>query len=131
VSTEDREDLLDVGLNAADFTSNEHYKHYIKSDELAVRMLTLRSRSVLLELEKMYVNSEIPKLRPTAYVSGMIDPIVNLADARRNFLLITGGRGHMFQFPVDKHYLFFTPARTQIVNWASSYARTNGYNQHA
>ncbi|MDH6112522.1 alpha-beta hydrolase superfamily lysophospholipase [Kitasatospora sp. MAP12-15] len=131
LAAEQRTDLWDAGLQSADFTDHPKYREYIDQDDLATRYLTLRSRRTLLELEDRYLNSSrvLPGV-PTAYVSGLVDPVIDLASARHAFNELVDGRGSLLQFPTDKHYLFYTDVRAELVNWASAFTMIPALQHH-
>ncbi|MBD8452404.1 alpha/beta fold hydrolase [Serratia rubidaea] len=119
---EDSMELWDAGLHSADFTDYPQYRDFIDTDDLAIRKITKRSRRSLAEVERMYVNAqgELPPV-PMAYVSGTTDPIIDLKSAQAAFLKMTDSRGTILTLPTNKHYLFYTPVRRELVDWASSF----------
>ncbi|MFE9427491.1 alpha/beta hydrolase [Kitasatospora sp. NPDC006697] len=122
----------DAGLRSEDFTDEARHRHFIDHDDLAVRQLTRRSRAVLLGLEQRYLDSDrvLPPV-PAAFVSGIADPIIDLADARGTFLRMTGAHGALLQFATDKHYLFYTDVRARLVDWASTFTLLQGLDRDA
>lgn len=122
----------DAGLRGADFTSEARYRDFIEHDDLAVRRLTSRSRAVLLQLESLYQRParELPPAS-TAYVSGTSDPIIDLDSARAAFRRLTGAQGMLLEFPTDRHYLFYTDVRAQLVDWASTFTLLQGLDRDA
>ncbi|MEY9847846.1 alpha/beta hydrolase [Streptacidiphilus sp. MAP5-3] len=122
----------DAGLRAEDFTDDARHRHFIDHDDLAARTLTRRSRAVLLDLERLYVRPQraLPPV-PSAYVSGVRDPIVDLDDARAAYRRMTGAHGELIQYPTDKHYLFYTDVRAKLVDWASTFTLLQGVDRDA
>ncbi|GAA5028144.1 alpha/beta fold hydrolase [Streptomyces siamensis] len=120
----------DAGLKSADFTDDPAYRHFIDHDDLAVRQLTRRSRATLLALERLYLAPGRAETRfpdvPAAFVSGLSDPIVDLDATRRVFHDLFPGRGLTLQFPTDRHYLFYTDVRDDLVDWTSAYTLLQG-----
>ncbi|MBN0046121.1 alpha/beta fold hydrolase [Streptomyces actuosus] len=118
----------DAGLKSADFTADPRYRDFIDHDDLAVRSLTRRSRAVLLALEARYMAPDRPRPpdAPTAFVSGLTDPIVDLEATRGVFQELFDGRGLVLQFPTDRHYLFYTDVRDGLVDWASTHTLLQG-----
>ncbi|WP_413439240.1 alpha/beta hydrolase [Sulfuriferula sp. GW1] len=132
LASDSSDDLWDANLEPTDFTNIERYLSYIKNDQLAIRYLTRRSRSVLWHLEEHYVTpGALVCRKPTVFISGTEDPVINLASARDGYRQVSGGEGMILQLPADKHYLFFTEARSQLVNWTSCYVLSRGYHGHA
>ncbi|WNI16056.1 alpha/beta fold hydrolase [Actinacidiphila sp. ITFR-21] len=124
-------ELWDAGLRAADFTADPKYQRFIEHDDLATRQLTRRSRRTLLELEGLYMSPRrTPPAVPTAFVSGIKDPIVDLGDAHATFIKVTDGRGLIIQLPTDRHYLFFTGVRDYLIDWSSTFVLMQGLEQH-
>ncbi|MFJ6721720.1 MULTISPECIES: alpha/beta hydrolase [unclassified Streptomyces] len=125
-------ELWDAGLRSADFTDEARHRHFIDNDDLAVRLLTRRSRATLLQLERMYTVPQrtLPSV-PAAFVSGISDPIVDLDDAQRTFLRMTASDGALIQFATDKHYLFYTDVRARLVDWASAFTLLQGLDRNA
>ncbi|MFF2079102.1 alpha/beta hydrolase [Kitasatospora sp. NPDC058162] len=117
----------DPGLRSEDFTDDPRHRHFIDHDDLAVRTLTRRSRAVLLGLEELYLRPRraLPPV-PSAYVSGVRDPIVDLDDARAVYRRMTGANGALVQLATDKHYLFFTDFRARLVDWVSTFTLLQG-----
>ncbi|MEU1034643.1 alpha/beta fold hydrolase [Streptomyces mirabilis] len=132
LAAETGQEPWDAGLRAQDFTDEARHRHFIDHDDLAVRELTRRSRGVLLDLERLYMRPgrALPAV-PAAYVSGISDPIIDLDDARRTFLGMTGSHGALIQFATDKHYLFYTDVRARLVDWASTFTLLQGLDRHA
>ncbi|MEV7512188.1 alpha/beta fold hydrolase [Streptomyces sp. NPDC089922] len=125
------EEPWDAGLLARDFTDEPRHRHFIDNDDLAVRRLTRRSRAVLLELERMYLEPvHTPPSVPSAFVSGITDPIVDLDDAQRTFLRMTASDGALIRFATDKHYLFYTDVRARLVDWASAFTLLQGLDRN-
>jgi alpha-beta hydrolase superfamily lysophospholipase len=109
----------DAGLRADDFASEQHYVRFINEDELATRTLTCRSRKNVLELEQRYLSMSWQCKKPTVYISGYQDSVVDLTSALQVFRKLTNGHGASIQLPTDKHYLFFTEVRYSLVEWVS------------
>ncbi|MFI6338502.1 alpha/beta hydrolase [Streptomyces sp. NPDC050535] len=132
LAAERGQELWDAGLKATDFTSDPAYQHFIDHDDLAVRQLTRRSRATLLALERLYLYPErqLPQV-PAAFVSGHTDPIIDLDATRRVFHQLVPGRGLAVQFPTDRHYLFYTDVRDDLVDWASAYTLLQGVDRDA
>ncbi|WP_410534779.1 alpha/beta hydrolase [Streptomyces sp. KL2] len=118
----------DAGLRSSDFTADPRYRDFIDHDDLAVRSLTRRSRAVLLALEARYMTADRPKPpdAPTAFVSGLTDPIVDLEATHRVFQNLFDGRGLILKFPTDRHYLFYTGVRDSLVDWTSTHTLLQG-----
>ncbi|MGW1074432.1 alpha/beta fold hydrolase [Streptomyces sp. NPDC002537] len=125
-------ELWDAGLKSSDFTDDAKYRHFIDHDDLAVRRLTRRSRATLLGLEQLYMEPrrELPDV-PTAFVSGLSDPIVDLGAAHRVFTKMVSDRGMIIQFPTDRHYLFYTDVVGSLVDWASAHTLLQGLSRDA
>ncbi|MFB8030356.1 alpha/beta hydrolase [Streptomyces sp. NPDC056465] len=123
----------DAGLEAADFTDEAKYRHFIDHDDLAVRQLTRRSRAVLLDLERRYLapGRVRPQVPAATFVSGMTDPIVDLDAAHSVFQDLVAGRGAIMKFPTAKHYLFYTDVSGDLVDWTSTYTLLQGLNRGA
>ena len=132
LAAETSEELWDAGLKSEDFTDIAKHRHFIDHDDLAVRKLTRRSRTALLELEKLYMAPErdLPAV-PAAFVSGIGDPIIDLGDTHRTFLKMTAGQGALIQFATRKHYLFYTDVRARLVDWASAFTLLQGLDRNA
>ncbi|WP_406149311.1 alpha/beta hydrolase [Streptomyces sp. NBC_01012] len=133
LAADSSEQLWDAGLDSADFTDQAKYRHFIDHDDLAVRKLTPRSRAVLLELERRYlepgpVRNQVPA---ATFVSGMTDPLVDLDAAHSVFQDVVGGRGAIMKFPTDKHYLFYTDVAGDLIDWTSTYTLLQGLNRGA
>ncbi|MET9426845.1 MULTISPECIES: alpha/beta fold hydrolase [unclassified Streptomyces] len=119
-------ELWDAGLKSQDFTDDPRYRHFIDHDDLALREITRRSRATLLGLERLYLDPHHPDRRelpeiPAAFVSGLTDPIIDLDDTHRVFNRMVSDRGMIIKFPTDRHYLFYTDVRDDVVDWASAY----------
>ncbi|ASU78665.1 hydrolase [Actinopolyspora erythraea] len=127
IAADRSQQLWDAGLNTEDFTDDARYRDFIDNDDLAIRRLTRRSRATLLELERKYLNPrrELPGV-PTAFVTGTSDPIIDLDRSYETFSKMVSGRGTVLRFPTDKHYLFFTEVRDELVDWASTYTLLRG-----
>lgn len=123
----------DAGLRASDFTDDIRYRHFIDHDDLAVTGLTARSRAVLLELERRYLQGEGPTREVPAptFVSGTTDPVVDLNAARGVFQELVSGRGTEVRFPTDKHYLFYTGVSDDLVDWTSTHTLLRAVNRGA
>ncbi|MEC4015049.1 alpha/beta fold hydrolase [Streptomyces sp. H27-D2] len=122
LAQERSEEPWNPGLKAADFTDEVQYQHFIDHDDLAVRELTRRSRTTLLELEQLYLRPDRPLPDvPATFVSGMTDPIVDLDATHEVFHTMLSGRGCLMQLPTDKHYLFYTDVSDRLIDWASTY----------
>lgn len=123
IAAETGTDLYDPGLDTADFTADPRYRRFIDGDDLATRRLTRRSRATLLGLEELYMAPDRPALppTPTAFLSGLTDPIVDLDAAHGVFQQTAAGRGMIVKYPTDRHYLFFTPVLRDVVDWTSAY----------
>ncbi|MEC3893772.1 alpha/beta fold hydrolase [Nocardiopsis alba] len=123
--------LWDAGLRSEDFTAVPRYQRFIDDDDLAIRSITRRSRGTLLELERLYVDpdhpdrSEPPRV-PTVFVAGLTDPFLDLDDSRRVFDRMVTERGTIIHFPTDRHYLFYTDVRDDLVDWASTHTLLQG-----
>ncbi|MEU3526764.1 alpha/beta fold hydrolase [Streptomyces sp. NPDC038707] len=114
--------VWEPGLAAADFSDLARYRDFIDGDDLAVRTLTHRSRAVLLDLERLYVTAEgTLKDVPAAYVSGHRDPVVDLEQSRHVFARLTARRGRIRELPTDKHYLYFTDVRDELIAWSAAF----------
>ncbi|WP_130796641.1 alpha/beta fold hydrolase [Streptomyces otsuchiensis] len=126
-------ELWDAGLRSSDFTDEVKYRHFIDNDDLAVRQVTRRSRAVLLDLERRYLDpARRPRAVPSAtFVSGMTDPIVDLDAAHSVFQQLVSGRGAQMKFPTDKHYLFYTGVSDDLVDWTSTHTLLQGVNRGA
>lgn len=124
--------LWDAGLRAVDFTDKVKYQSYIDTDPLATRQITTRSRTHLLHLEELYLRDgkRLPAV-PTAFISGESDPVIDLTSSRSLFNSLLSSPGQDVRFAADKHYLFFTDARPQVVDWASAYTAGRGDVHHA
>ncbi|MFI9076329.1 alpha/beta hydrolase [Streptomyces sioyaensis] len=111
------------GLRSEDFSACARYQEFIDGDDLAVRTLTRRSRAVLLDLERIYLGREGgPRVHvPAAYVSGHRDPVVDLEHSRSVFRGLVGESGRCVQFATDKHYVYFTEVRDDLIAWSSSF----------
>lgn len=132
LAVETSEEPWDAGLKSEDFTDEARHRHFIDNDDLAVRVLTRRSRATLLGLEKLYMRREreLPPV-PSAFVSGISDPIVDLDDTRRTFIGMTQSHGALIQFATHKHYLFYTDVRARLVDWASTFTLLQGLDRNA
>lgn len=132
LAAETRQEMWDAGLRSQDFTDDPKHRQFIDHDDLAVRELTRRSRAILLGLEDLYMapRRELPAV-PAAFVSGISDPIVDLDDAHKTFLGLTGEQGALIQFATDKHYLFYTDVRERLVDWASTFTLLQGLDRNA
>ncbi|WNI15001.1 alpha/beta fold hydrolase [Actinacidiphila sp. ITFR-21] len=122
------EELWDAGLVTEDFTDDPGYRRFIDSDDLAARRITRRSRGTLLALERLYLDPDrrpLPAV-PTAFVSGLTDPIVDLDATHRVFNDLVSGQGMIIKFPTDRHYLFYTPVSRSLVDWTSTYTLLQG-----
>ncbi|MCP3820217.1 lysophospholipase [Streptomyces sp. A3M-1-3] len=127
LADEQSDELWDAGLKSADFTDDPKYQHFIDHDDLAVRLLTRRSRATLLELERRYLRPEraLPRV-PFTFVSGMSDPIIDLAAAHSAFQSLVSGRGTIMKLPTDKHYLFYTGVADDLIDWSSVHTLLQG-----
>ncbi|HLX53630.1 MAG TPA: alpha/beta hydrolase [Aquella sp.] len=123
----DNKTMWHAGLKATDFTDITQYTNFIDQDDLATRAISQNSRKVLLDLESIYINGNSFKFEtlPLAYISGKFDPIINMEDAHNAFLDYISDTHTKISFPTDKHYLFFTNARNNTVNWVSNFILSN------
>lgn len=128
LAADDSRELWDAGLSSADFTDDARYRTFIDGDDLAVRQITRRSRATLLGLERLYLDParrELPSV-PSAFVSGLTDPIVDLDATHRAFNEMVSGQGMIIKFPTAKHYLFYTDVSRALVDWASAHTLLQG-----
>lgn len=128
LAADESDDPWNAGLASADFTADARFQRFIDEDPLAVRRLTRRSRSVLLNLERRYLDpsrSPLPEVA-SAFLSGHLDPIIDLNDAQRAFIQLTNGKGELTMLPTDRHYLLFTEARDRLINWTSAFVLLSG-----
>ncbi|WP_425831393.1 alpha/beta hydrolase [Streptomyces fractus] len=122
------DELWDAGLASSEFTADVRLQRFIDEDPLAVRRLTRRSRAVLLDLERRYLDPARPPLpqAASAFLSGHDDPIVDLDDAQKAFIQLTYGKGELTMLPTDRHYLLFTEARDRLIDWTSAFVLLSG-----
>ncbi|AJE81308.1 MULTISPECIES: alpha/beta hydrolase [Streptomyces] len=127
LAAEDSAELWDAGLKSEDFTDDPLYRRFIDEDDLALRRITRRSRATLLGLEELYLapRRALPEV-PSAFVSGLTDPIVDLDATHRVFGELTADRGMILKFPTPKHYLFYTDVRDDLVDWTSTHTLLQG-----
>lgn len=118
---------VNVNLRAEDFTSDPQYLAFIHNDPLAGKQITERSRATLLTLEQLYCQEEITISLPAAYLSGMVDSVIDLPTAQNIFKRLTGTNGIMVQFPSHEHFLLFTKTRHALMSWLTHYVLTQGY----
>ncbi|MFD5815767.1 alpha/beta fold hydrolase [Streptomyces sp. NPDC127038] len=123
----------DAGLRSQDFTDDPKYQQFIDHDDLAVRLITRRSRATLLELERRYLEpgARVLPAVPATFVSGMTDPIVDLDSAHQVFAALAPDRGTIMKLPTDRHYLFFTGAGADLVDWTSTHTLLQGLDRNA
>ena len=121
------ESLWDAGLRAEDFTGIPQFRDYVANDPLARRSITAASRRQILKLEELYVGAGVPKADvPITYLSGRKDRVIDLDRSRKAFSDLAGNKGRLVDFDTDKHYLLFTEARYDLIDWVSTHVASHG-----
>jgi len=125
----DRTDsLCSINLNDEDMTDEKRYIDFIRNDPNCYKKITHRARAVLLEVENMYWGKrKIVKGRPAIFVCPTHDPIVDTKKALRIFMFLSAHQGMVLQFSTNKHYLWFTNQKYNLLRWLTHYVLTSGY----
>lgn len=112
-------ELWNAELESSDFTDISHYRDFIDQDKLAIRAITYASKKVLLGMEELYIHNSPYKFNqlPIAYISGETDAVINLTEAYHSFSKHIFNRHTKVSFVTDKHYLFFTTVKNEMINW--------------
>lgn len=118
-----RKELWNVELKSSDFTDISHYKNFIDQDKLAIRAITYASKKVLLGVEELYIHNNPYKFNnlPIAYISGETDSVINLTEAYNSFSKHISNIHTKISFATDKHYLFFTKVRNEMIHWTVNF----------
>ncbi|UII69054.1 alpha/beta fold hydrolase [Pseudomonas sp. HN11] len=126
IDLDDRQTLWDAGLNPDDFTANPHLAEFIRNDALATTHLHHRERKKLLALEKVYLAPDArPIDAPSLFICANKDPLVDVNATVGHFQRLCRN-GSTLLVNQDKHYLFFTPAMGQVVQFTADFVKANG-----
>lgn len=126
IELDDRQTLWDVGLDAADFTSDQHLAEFIRNDALATTHLQYRERKKLLALEKVYLSADArPVDAPSLFICANRDPMVDVAATATHFQRLFRN-GSTLLVNEDKHYLFFTPSMRQVIQFITDFVKAHG-----
>jgi len=124
-------ELYELNLNNYDYTDDPDYLAFINQDKLCCRTITQRTRSVLLEIEKLYWKKTVLKENiPSIFVYPQTDPLVNIDNALSVFMEFSNYQGMTLQIPANKHYMWFTKQKYLLTNWLIHYVLTEGYRNY-
>ncbi|MFJ4374574.1 alpha/beta hydrolase [Pseudomonas japonica] len=126
IALDDRPQLWDSGLDADDFTANPHLAEFIRNDALATTHLQHRERKKLLALEQVYLAGDALAIdAPSLFICADKDPLVDVGSSVGHFQRLCRNSSTLL-VNQDKHYLFFTPAMGQVVQFTADFVKANG-----
>ncbi|AUA08221.1 Putative lysophospholipase [Streptomyces malaysiensis subsp. malaysiensis] len=106
-----------VPLADEDYTDGRAYLAFMANDHLMLRQTTLRTRAAMVAFEDGYAAAPGPVTRrPVHLAVPQSDPIIDLGAARA-VLARLAPQSVERSFPVRRHFLEFTEARTAYWSW--------------
>ncbi|MCK4869741.1 MAG: alpha/beta fold hydrolase [Gammaproteobacteria bacterium] len=111
-----------LGLRYTDYTVDNEFLHFIRSDPLCLRNITERMGAELVKLEACYLNyvNDAPKVR-AVFLHPEIDPIINIPVALGVYKKMFAQIGEVINVPIDKHYVEFSDYRYSFMRWLVRY----------